>query len=121
VNPIITLIEKAASTYVQVFITAWLAADTLGIGTAQAAGLAAIPAALTVIANGLGLTLRTLRTYAVSVIGFLVALPVFDLEISTLQAALLAGVPAALAVIKGGLASQVGDPESPALLPAGTG
>lgn len=125
---LISLLEKTVSTYVQAFITALLVGQTIDISTAQAAALASIPAGLTIIANGLpvvpqglpfyvDLVGRTIRTYVVSFIGFLVALPVFELNYSILAAASSAALPAALAVIKGALASRVGS-HTPAAVPA---
>lgn len=128
-NYLIALIEKTAATYVQAFASALLLGSVIDISTAQAAALAAIPAALTVVANGLptiqaglpfyvDLVLRTARTYVVSFIGFLVALPVFTLDYGVLQAASAAALPAALAVVKGALATKVGDGSTAAALPA---
>lgn len=123
------LSEKTASTYVQAFITALLIGSAIDVSTGQAAALAAIPAALTIVMNGLpgvpvglpfyvDLTFRVLRTYVAGFLGFLVAMPTFRLSYSILQAAAAGALPAALAILKGGLASQVGDPASAALLPA---
>lgn len=126
-NPIIALLEKVLSTFVQVFLTAFLAADQLGIDTAQAAAIAAIPAALTVIANGLpvvpeglpfyvDLIFRTARTYAVTFVGFIAAMPIFSLDYSIALAASTAALTACLAVVKGAIASRVGDPNSASLI-----
>lgn len=124
-----TLLDKVAWTYVQTVVTLLAAQDALNIGAAQAMAIAAIPAALTVLANGLpvipaglpfglDLVLRVARTYAVSVIGFLVAVPAFSLEWGILVAAATAAGPAALAAAKAALASRVGALGSGALLPA---
>lgn len=127
-KPFLNLAEKVLATWVQVFVTGLLAATALDISTAQAAAIAAIPAALTVVANGLpvvpvglpfyvDLVLRTVRTYVVAFLGFLVAVPVFSLDYSIGLAAAAAAGPAALAVLKAGLASKVGNADSAALLP----
>lgn len=127
-SPFISLAEKALATYLQVFVTGLLVADALGASTAQSAAIAAIPAALTVLANGIpvvpsglpfyvDLVLRTGRTYVVSFLGFLVAVPVFRLDYSIAVAAATSALPAALAVLKGSLASKVGRSDSAALLP----
>ena len=42
----INLVEKVAMTWVQVFVTGLLAADALGVSAAEAAAIAAIPAAV---------------------------------------------------------------------------
>lgn len=128
-NAIALLAEKTIATYVEVFVTLLGAGSVLDSPTTTAASMAAIPAALTVIANGLpevpaGLTfwldlvLRVARTYAVTFVGLLVAVPIFRADVSVINAAALAAVPAALAAIKSGLASKIGAP-TPALLPAG--
>ena len=126
---LITLLEKVISTFLEVFVTGLLAADALGASTAEAAAIAAIPAALTVVANGIPLVpaglpfyvdmlFRTVRTYAVAFLGFAAAVPVFSLDYSIAVAASTAALPAALAVAKGLLASKVGKPDTAALLPA---
>lgn len=120
--------EKAISTYVQAFASILLLGNVLDASTAQAAAIAAIPALLSALLAALpavpadlpfyvNLLLRTIRTYVVSVTGFLIAVPVFRLDYSILVAASAAALPAALAVIKAGLASKVGSPETAALLP----
>lgn len=126
---VISLVEKVIATYVEAFVAALLLGSVIDVSTAQAAALAAIPAGLTVISSGMPLVpvglpfyvdlgLRTIRTYAVSFIGFLVALPVFALDFGTLQAASAAAIPAALAVIKGALSTKIGNPTTAAALPA---
>ena len=128
-NPFFVLLEKVLATYVQVFIGVLVVGQAINASTAQAAAIAAIPAALTILANGLpvvpiglpfyvDLILRTVRTYAVSFIGLLIAQPVFKLDRSAAMAAAVGGIPTALAVVKGGLASKVGQANSAALLPA---
>lgn len=127
--PIATLAEKVLWTFVQSFLGALALADVLDVSTAQAAAIASIPAALTVLANGLptvplGLTwwldaiFRTIRTYAVGFIGYVVAVPVFSLDYSIAVAASAAALPAALAVLKAAIAARVGSPASAATLPA---
>jgi hypothetical protein len=126
---ILALLEKVLATYVQTFITVLLAGGPMGTSAAQAAAIAAIPAALTVVANGLpevpgglpfyvDLTFRTVRTYVVTFLGFVIAVPVFSLDYSIALAASTAAFTACLAVIKGALASKVGNPDSAALLPS---
>lgn len=127
--PFVVLLEKVIATYVQSFIGLLFLGDTLDVSTSQAAAISSIPAALTVLANGLpvipvglpfyvDLTLRTIRTYVVAFLGLLVALPTFELDYSIGLAAAGGALPAALAVLKGGLASKVGRTDSAALLPA---
>lgn len=128
-NAIALLVEKALWTYVQAFIATLLVGAAMDVSTAQAAAVAAIPAFLTVIANGLpavpaglpfylDLLLRIIRTYAVSFLGYLVAVPTFTLDFSIAQAAATAGIPAILALLKGAAASRIGDHSTPATLPA---
>jgi len=128
-NAIVSLLEKVIATFVQAFVAGLIVGPAIDISTAQAAALAAIPAGLTVVANGLPLVpvglpfyvdllLRTIRTFASSFLGFLIALPVFSLDYGVLQAAVAASIPAVLTVVKSGLASKVGDHETAALLPA---
>lgn len=125
------LLEKVFWTYVQALVALWLGlGDALGSnGFSQDLAIAALPAALTVLANGLpgvpenlsfalDLLWRVARTFAVAFIGMLVGQPVFGLDPGALNAAYTAGVMAVLAVIKGAAAKKVGDPESAALLPA---
>jgi hypothetical protein len=124
-----SLFEKTVTTYLQVFVTGLLAANYLDISVLQAAAVAAVPASLTVIANGLpqpdnlpfagDLAFRTIRTYVVSFVGLMIAVPVFSLSIDAAQAAALGAIPAALAVVKSGLASRVGNVDTAALLPFG--
>lgn len=127
--PIPSLVEKTLTTYVQAFIALLIIAPAINISVLTAAAVASIPAGLTVIANGLpsvgaglpfytDLVLRTVRTYVVTVIGLLVAVPVFALDISNAKAAVVGAIPAALAVLKAGLARKVGDTNTAALLPA---
>lgn len=124
---IAALIEKAGATYVQAFITL-LALNPFNASTAQAAAIAAIPAALTVISSGIpaipvglpfleDLGLRAARTYVVTFIGFLISVVPFHLDGSVGLAAAAAAATAALAVVKGLIAAKVGNPTA-ALLPA---
>lgn len=128
-SPVLILLEKVIATYIQAFVTVLIVSDNLDVSAAEAAAIAAIPAALTVIANGLpgvpaglpfwvDLVYRTIRTYVVSFIGLLVAAPVFSLDLTTAEAAAIGAIPAALAVIKAGVASKVGDDDSASLLPS---
>jgi hypothetical protein len=129
-NTLFLLAEKTIATYLEWLIGLYIAdaADKLNTTTPQALALAAIPAALTVIANGLpgvpanlpfyvGLLLNAVRTFVAGFLGYMIALPFFTLEKSVLMAAGIACLPAALAVIKAGLASKVGDPTTPNVLP----
>lgn len=129
---LLKLLEKTVATYVQVFIGLLLMSeysDVIRIDAGKAAAIAAIPAALTVVANGLpavpiglafvpDLVFRTIRTYVASFLGLLLAVPVFNLSVDALQAAMLGAVPAALAVVKGLVATHFGSPDTAALLPA---
>ena len=125
-SQIAVLIEKVFWTYVQAFLAALTAPGV--DNTATAAAVAAIPAALTVVANGLpavpgGLpfsvdfVLRVVRTYAVSFIGFLVAVVPFRLDYSIGKSAAIAAIPAAIAVVKCAAASKLGTSNSAATLP----
>lgn len=127
-NQLIGLFEKAATTYIEALIAVVAASSTLGVSVLQSAAIAAIPAALTVIANGIpqppvnlpfytDMAFRTIRTYVVSFVGILVAMPMFDFSISILQTAALGALPAAFAVIKGIVAGRMGNKETSALLP----
>jgi hypothetical protein len=129
VNAFVLLIDKVISTYVQAFVGLLLIGDAIDVSTAQAAAIAAIPAALTVVANGMPITIvglpfwidlvyRVARTYVVGFVGLIVAVPVFRLDYAILQAAAYGAIPAALAVIKGALASRVGEKGTPAMVPA---
>lgn len=128
-HALVLLLEKALSTYVQAFLTGLIVGPTIGASTAQIAALAALPTALTVIANGLAginpqlpfvydVVFRTVRTYVASFIGFLLAMPTFHLDYSAATAAATSALPSALAVAKGFLASQFGNGDTAALLPA---
>jgi hypothetical protein len=127
-NQIIGLIEKAVTTYIEAFVALLAASTALDISIVQSAAIAAIPAAFTVIANGIpqpptgmsfygDLVFRTVRTYVVSFVGLLVAAPVFEFSLGAFQAAAIGAIPAALAVVKGVLAGHIGNRETPALLP----
>lgn len=129
IAPFAALAEKALSTYVQMFLALLAAGGTLNLSTGRAAAIAAIPAALTVVANGVPVVannlpflvdigLRTVRTFVVTFLGFLVAEPVFRLDRSVLTAAQIAAITAAMAVVKGAVAGRTGRQGSAALLPA---
>lgn len=122
--------EKTFWTFVQVFLTGWLAADALNFDTGQAAAIAGAAAALTVVANGLpqveintgnaffDVVGRIIRTGVVAALGYLVAAPVLDLSVDGWKTALMAAAPAVLAAIKGAIAAHVGDTDTAAILPA---
>lgn len=129
VDYFLSLLEKVVATYLEAFVSLLLVGTAIDVSTAEAAAIAAIPAALTVVANGLpvvpiglpfwtDLALRIVRTYVAGFVGFLVAVPVFELEIGILTAAAVGALPAVLAVAKGALSSRIGA-ETPAALPAG--
>lgn len=129
-KPFLTLAEKALTTYVEAFIGLLVLGQTIGASTAQAAAIAAIPAAITVVANGLpivsvgmpfyvDLGFRTARTYVAAFLGYLVGLPYFSVDVSVFVAAAASALPTALAVLKGGLLGRnVGDRTTAAVLPA---
>lgn len=128
-NVLYVLAEKVLSTYIQALIALLVLGPTINVSIAQSAAIAAIPAALTFLANNLpgipvglpfwlDLLLRAARTYVVSFIGFLVAVPVFQLKFSVFTAAAAAALPGALAVIKAGVAQHVGSSGTASLLPA---
>jgi hypothetical protein len=123
--------EKVIATYVQSLIGLYLLDmnDTLNTSTAHALAIAALPAAITVITASLPLVPDGLpyylalfgnvaRTFVQGFLGYLLALPIFQLDASVGRAALFAAIPACLAVLKGALASKVGNPTTPNLLPA---
>ena len=123
------LLEKVLATYVEAFVALLLVGTAIDVSTAQAASIAAIPAGLTVVANGLPLVpvglpfyvellFRTLRTFVAAFLGLLVAVPVFELELGILAAAATGAIPATLAVLKGALSTRIGNEDSPAALPA---
>ncbi len=126
-KPVLTLIEKVASTYVQALLALVILSGTVSF--TEELAIAALPAALTVLANGLPalnlpglpfaaeLVFRIVRSFVATFIGYLLAVPVFTLDPSVLQAAKTAGLMAALVVVKGLVAKQVGSSDSPALLP----
>jgi hypothetical protein len=122
------LAEKAIATYIEAFLTVLVVGSTLDTSTAQAAAIAAIPAALTIVANGLpavpsslpfwvDAALRTVRTFTATFLGYLIALPIFSLNTSVLIAAATAGIAAGLTVLKTAVASHIGEPETAAVLP----
>lgn len=115
------LVEKVTWTYVQSVTTLLLAGGALtqGHGLSRDLAISALPAALTVLANGLpavpvglpfyvDLFFRTARTGAVSFIGFLTAQQVFSVQPDALEAAKLAAIMSMLAIVKGGVARQYG-------------
>lgn len=129
--------ERTLATYLETFVSLLLVADHIGLSAAAAAAVAAIPAALAVVKEGLSrfllfldptrtdgsrfgfaydLAERSLFTYLEALVAFLAVAERID--ISTVTAASLAGIPAALAVIKGTLARFLGDRESAAVIPA---
>ncbi len=126
---LIDLGEKTAATFVEVFLTAFIGSQALGIDSAQAAGLAGVAAALTVVADGAmsfdlsgngwdDIAGRGLRTAVVGFVSYLVAAPILDLSTEGLKVAALSVIPAVLAVVKSGLAARfVGVVGTGALLP----
>ena len=128
-NVFYVLGEKVIATYIQAFIGLLMVGTVINASVAQTAAIAAIPAALTVIANGVpmvpiglpfyvDLAFRAIRTYVVAFLGFVAAVPVFTLDYSIAAAASTAAIPGALAVVKAGIARKVGSSETAALLPA---
>lgn len=126
-NYLSSLFEKAVLTYVQAFLGLLLVGTTFDLSVATSAAVAAIPAALTVVANGLpqvapnlpfaaDLVFRTLRTYVAGFLGLLIAVPQFTLTLDTFETAAVAAIPAALAVVKGLVAKRVGDPNTASLV-----
>lgn len=126
--------ERTLATYLEVLVSLLLVADRIGISTATAAAVAAVPAGLAVLKAGLSkyvrwldttrrragfvadLAERAVATYLESLVAFLAVAD--QIGVSTLASAGLAAIPAGLAVIKGGLARFLGDRESAALVPA---
>ena len=129
--PLAILGEKVLWTYVQALIALLTLGDTLHTGgLTQQLAIAALPAALTVLANGLPQTLadvtfaidiayRIVRSFAVMFVGVLLAVPIFSLEPELLKSAWAAGLVAALAVVKGVIAKKIGASDNAATLPNG--
>ncbi len=116
---IASLVERGVWTYLQALATILLAGSVITGDLATAAAVAAIPAGLTVVTAGLPTSIdgvpfavdavyRTARTYAVTFVGLLVAIPAFTLDYSVLAAASTAGVTAAIAVAKTLIAQHIG-------------
>ncbi len=129
---IVGLGEKVIMTFLEAYAAVMVAGNAFGeLGAWKAAGVAALPAALTIVINGVNtfpltpnsfledLVGRTLRTYVAGFLGFFVAAPAFGYSMNTLQAAALAGIPAAIAVAKGLISSRIGYSETAAALPTG--
>lgn len=131
--PFVTLAEKVFYTYVQAVIALVIvglsAGKTFNFTAVQIAAVAGIPAALTVVANGMpgvpvglpfvqDMLFRVVRTYVVSFAGFLIAAPTFSFNYSVAAAASAAAIPAVLTVLKAQLAGHFGQVGTPAFLPA---
>ena len=123
--------EKIFWTAVEVFLTAFVVADQIGMTTAQAGATAAFAAVATILANGLpdapeGLPLavdlfyRTARTFGAAFFGAIASYSLFDLTWSTVSSTALVAAPAAIAVIKGWVSSKLAAP-TPATLPSSLG
>lgn len=69
----------------------------------------------------LSLTERVAATYAVTFLGLVLARTASLTDLSSVRDAAIASIPAALQVVYGVLARYVGDPNTPALLPAQPG
>lgn len=127
--PIWTLLEKAASTYVQVLIGLMLMGGTLDVKFSTELAVAALPAGFTVIANGVGgftlvttnwlldTVFRVVKTFVATFLGLLVAPLVFNLSINSARLAAVGAIAAVLAVIKAAIAAHVGSTDTAALLP----
>lgn len=119
--------EKTIATYLQAFVALLLvsAEGPLSLEVVESAAIASIPAALTAAlawfpTNYTGpfwvsLAGNVVRTFCVTFVTYIAAVPVFTLDKSLLTAAATAAIAAALAAVKGGLASKVGSPETPNL------
>lgn len=130
----IDIIERAVATYLEAFVSLLMVANVIGLSTATAAAVAAVPAGLTVIKTGLSrfitllgpvrtgpgfiadLAERAAATYLEALVAFLAVAD--TIGVSTLAAAALAAIPTALAVVKAALARFLGDRESAAAIPA---
>jgi hypothetical protein len=127
--PIWTLLEKAVSTYVQVLIGLMLLGGTMDVKFSTELAVAALPAAFTVIANGVaGFSLtttnwfldtffRVVKTFVATFLGLLVAPLVFNLSVNSARLAAVGAIAATLAVIKAAIAAHVGSANTAALLP----
>jgi hypothetical protein len=126
----VTIFEKIASTYVISLLSMLLInwKGDLDLSAIEQLGIAAIPAAFTAAMNLLpsvpsglpfytDLVLRVGRTFVANFLGFLVALPHFDLSYATWRTAFLASIPSVITVAKGMIAGHFVGGETPALLP----
>lgn len=131
------LLEKTFWTWFQAFGVALVGStffDSLDWSVAAAAGVAVIPAAITVLVNAaIGasapatwppfaqLVFRVVRTWAATFLGFLAAAQ-WTLELTELRALVTAGIAAAgaafLAALKAEAATHFGNRASTATLPA---
>lgn len=114
--------ERVGSTYLQTFAAAFALSAALNIGAASAAAIAAVPAVLSLLYNGVTAWLgkdplnggtywrdlleRAAATAAQTFLGGLVAQTHYSL--SELEILALAGVAAALSVLKSGVATLAG-------------
>jgi hypothetical protein len=124
----LALVEKAGWTYVQSFLAVLTIGSGWHIAVTTQLAVAALPAALTVLANGLPLLApvglpymvdlgyRIVKTAAAAFLGVLLAQPVFHLTASVGRSALCAAGAAVLVIVKGVVAKQLGQP-TPATLP----
>lgn len=118
------LIEKTASTWLQAFIVTLPDSSffvTPDASVLVAAGVAAVPAAITVILNvvngwtpdlalptGVQTVLRVVRTAVASGLGYLVAAPLFSFDPQLWRGAAMVAGTSLLAAVKAELASHVG-------------
>lgn len=87
-----------------------------------------VAAALTVVANGLptspveavsagvDLIYRVVRTFAVTVVPILAAVPLWDWDVNFFKGAALLAGPAVFSVIKGFASTRIGSPDTAAAL-----
>ena len=130
------LLEKAAATWLQAFVMALLGSgffESLSMSTLAAAGVATIPAGITILANAAEaaaspsdwptpaqVLFRLIRTWVAVFLGFLAA-GAWVLDLTSLQslgtAAGLAAGAAFMAALKAELAAHVGNRDTAAILP----
>ncbi len=120
--------EKVILSYLEFFTGVMLAGGAFDVNATKAAAIAAIPTVLTAFINAINATELTLpfwpdlvwravRTYTAGLLGYLIALPVFDINMTLAAAAATAALPGALAVVKALIAERLGS-ETAALLPS---
>lgn len=122
--------ERAAWTFVEVFLATFAVATSIDATTPQAAAAAGVAAAIAVVLAGipdppvglpfvLDLFYRVARTFGQSVLAALSGVVVFDWTLDLVTGAVLLAVPAVAAAVKGLVFGRmIGDRTSAATVPA---